>query len=86
MDAVIEKISIKIWNLPTFFPKAGFHALPDDLGLNVPSVFEDYSGADIRAWTQILNDEGALGTSAHASLQRAATMFHHWPLELVFRS
>jgi hypothetical protein len=40
VDAVVEKISRKTWNLPTSFPKAELHALTDDLGL-VPSVRED---------------------------------------------
>ncbi len=44
------------------------HALLEDLGLNIPSISEDYCGAAIRPWTQILDDEGALGTTAIASL------------------
>jgi hypothetical protein len=36
--------------------------------LNIPSVWEDYYGAVIRSMKQILNDEGALGTTAKASL------------------
>ncbi len=56
VDAVLEKISRKIWNLPVSFQKAGLHALLDTLGLNAPSVWEDYCGAAIRALTQILND------------------------------
>ncbi len=56
------------------------------MGLNIPSVWEDYCGTAIRSWTQILNDEGALGTNARASLQRASNMFRHWPLELAFHS
>ncbi len=80
VDAVIKKISLKIWNLSTSFPMTGLHALPDDLGLNVPSVCEDYCGAPIRACTHILNDEGGLGTTARASLLWAANMFYHWPL------
>ena len=83
---MMERISRQIWNLPASFPKAGLHALLDEVGLNIPSVWEDYCGAAIRSWTQILNDEGALGTTARASLQRASTMFRYWPLELAFHS
>ena len=79
----MEKISTKILNLPVSFPKVWLDALLEDLGLNnVPSVWEDYRGAGIRSWTQILNDEGALGTTARACLQHAVTKFRHCPLEL----
>jgi len=49
VDAVVEKISREIWNLPTSFPTAGLHTLLENLGLNIPSVWEDYSGATIRS-------------------------------------
>ncbi len=71
LDSLLEGISREIWNLPLAFPKAGLHALLEDLGLNIPLIWEDYCGAAIRSWTQILNDEGALGTTAKASLQTA---------------
>ena len=64
-DSVISR---EIWNLPLTFLKAGLHALLEDIGLNIPSIWEDYCGAAIRSWTQILNDKGALGTTAWASL------------------
>ena len=64
VDAVLESISREIWNLPASFPKASLHALLDEVGLNIPSVWEDYYGATIRSWTQILNDEGALCVTA----------------------
>jgi hypothetical protein len=86
VDAVLEKISRQIWNLPASFPRAGLHTLLDEVGLNIPSVWEDYCGTTIRSWTQILNDEGALGTTTRASLQRASTMFRHRPLELAFQT
>jgi hypothetical protein len=47
--AVVEKISRRIWNLPTAFPTAGIHVLHEDLGLDVPSAWEDYRGASIRS-------------------------------------
>ena len=59
------------------FSKAELHALLEGLGLNIPSVWEDYCGAAIRSWTQILYDEGGLGTSARASLHRTAAKFRH---------
>jgi len=37
-------------------------------------------------WTHILNDEGALGVTARASLQRASARFRHWPIELAFHT
>ena len=68
VDSVMEGISKQIGNLPPTFPKVGLHALLEDLGLNSPSVWEDYCEAAIRSWTHILNDDGALGTTARASL------------------
>jgi len=76
-DVVIESISREIWNLPISFPRAGLHALPDEVGLNIPSVWEDYCGAGVRSWTQIINDEGALSVTSGASLKRASTKFRH---------
>ena len=86
VDSLIEGISIQIWNLPITFPKASLHALLEDLGLNIPSIWEDYCGAAIRSWTQLFNDGGALGTTARASLQTTAAKFRHCPLELAFQS
>jgi hypothetical protein len=86
VDAMIESISREIRNLPISFPRAGLHALPDEVGLNIPSVWEDYCGAAVRSWTQILNDEGALGVTSRASLQIESTKFRHWPLELDFHT
>jgi hypothetical protein len=56
----------------------------EEIGLNIPSVWEDFYGADIRSWNQIVNEEGALGLTARASLRWTATKFHMWPLELAF--
>ena len=86
VDSVIEAISRDIWKLPASFPKAGLHALIEDVGLNIPSIWEDYCGAAVRSWTQILNDEGALGVTARASLQRASAQFQHWPMEIAFHT
>ena len=41
VDAVLETISKEIWNLPASFPKPGLHALLDEVGLNISSVWED---------------------------------------------
>jgi hypothetical protein len=38
VDLVAEKISRKIWNLPAYFPKAWFHALSEELSLDILSV------------------------------------------------
>jgi hypothetical protein len=86
VDSVLEIISRQIWNIPASFSKAGLHALLYEVGLNIPSVWEDYCGTALRSWTQILIDEGALGTTARASIQRASNMYRHWPLELAFPS
>ncbi len=83
---MLEGISRRghIWNLPIAFSKAELHALLEDLGLNIFSIWEDYCGAAIRSWAQILNGEGVLGTTARASLQIVSAMFRHWPLEMAF--
>jgi hypothetical protein len=49
VDSVVEAISMESWNLPASFPKAGLHALLEEVGLNIPSVWEDYCGAAIRS-------------------------------------
>jgi hypothetical protein len=43
-------------------------------------------GAAIRSWTQILNDGGALGTTARASHRTTSAKFRHWPLDMAFHS
>jgi hypothetical protein len=86
VDSLIEGIFRQIWNLPINFPMTGLYALLEDLGLNIPSIWEDYCGAAIRSWTQILDDEGALGTTARASLHSVSAKFRHWPLEMAFYS
>jgi hypothetical protein len=86
VDSLLECISRQIWNLPLAFPKARLHALLEDLRLNIPSIWEDYCGAAIGSWTQILNDGGTLGTTARASLQTVSAKFRHWPLEMAFHS
>jgi len=83
VDSLIEGISRQIWNLPINFQRTGLHALLEDLGLNIPSIWEDYCGAAIRSWTQILNDGGALGSTARASLQTTSAKFRHLPLEIM---
>jgi hypothetical protein len=74
---VLEGISRQSWSLPPTFPKAGLHALLEDIRFNIPSIWEDYCGAATRSLTQFLNDEGALGTTAGASLQSASAKFRH---------
>jgi hypothetical protein len=76
----------KIWGLSTSFPRAGLNCPIEEIGLNIPSIWEDYCGTALRSWTQILNDEGALGTTARAFLHGAASKFRQWPLGLAFHS
>jgi hypothetical protein len=68
VDSVVEAITREIWSLPASFTKAGLHAMLEEVGLNIPSIREDYCGAAVRSWTQILKDEGALCVTARASL------------------
>jgi hypothetical protein len=49
VDAMVDKIPRRSWNLPTSFPTAELHALLEDFGFNVPSVWEDYCGASIQS-------------------------------------
>jgi hypothetical protein len=49
VDYLIEGISRQIYNLPINFPRAELHALLEDLGLNIPSIWEDCCGAAIRS-------------------------------------
>jgi hypothetical protein len=71
VDSLLAKISIKIWGLTTSFPRAGLHGPIEKIGLNIPSIWEDFCGTALWSWTQIINDEGALGTTAQASLHGA---------------
>jgi hypothetical protein len=71
---------------PQHFPRAGLHAPSEDLGFNIPTVWEDYCKSAIRSWTQILHDEGALGVAARASYTQAAQKFKHWHVELAFHT
>ena len=57
VDSMLEGISKQIWKLPPAFPRAGLHALLEDLGLTIPSIWEEYCGAATHSWTQIANDE-----------------------------
>ena len=84
VDSILEGTSRKIWHLPNTFPRAGLHAPAEELELNIPTVWKDYCGSTIRSWTQILNDEGALGVTSRASYTQVAQKFKHWPLELAF--
>ena len=86
VDSIFEGTSRKIWHLPNTFPGAGLHAPSKELGLNIPTDWEDYCGSAMRSWTQILNDEWALGVAARASYTQAAQKFKHLPLELAFHT
>ncbi len=58
----------------------------EELGFNIPLVWEDYCGATIRTYTRIFSNEGAVGAPARASLNKATSKFKCWPLEMVFYS
>jgi hypothetical protein len=49
VDSIVEKITREIWKLPASFPKACLHALITEVGLNIPSVWEDCCGAAVRS-------------------------------------
>ena len=83
---MLEGISKPRWNLSLTFPKLGLQALLENLGLHITLIWEEYCGAATRSWTQILNNGGALGTTARASLQKVSAKFRHWPLEITFHS
>ena len=38
VDSILEGTSRKIWHFPNTFPRAGLHAPPEDLELNIPTV------------------------------------------------
>jgi hypothetical protein len=84
IDSLLEATCRKNWRLPKGLPRAGLHSPHDELGLNLPTIWEDYCAAATNSWTNILNDQGALGATARASLTQAAATFQHWPLELAF--
>ena len=86
IDSKLEATCRKIWKLPKGFPRAGLHAPQDELGLNLPTIWEDYCAAAINSWTHTLNDQGALGATARASLIQSATKLKNWPLELAFHA
>ena len=77
VNFILEGTSRKIWHLPNTVPRAGLHAPADELELNIPTIWEDYCRSAIRSWTQILNDEGALGAATRASYTQAAHKFKH---------
>ena len=52
VDSILEGTSRKSWNLPNTFSRAGLHAPTDELGLDIPIVWEDYYGSVIRSWTK----------------------------------
>ena len=38
LDSILEGTSRKIWHLPNTFPRAGLHAPPEELGLNILTI------------------------------------------------
>jgi hypothetical protein len=86
VDSLLEKLSRKIWSLPTSFQRAGLHAPVEKIGLSIASIWEDFYGSALRSSTKICSDEGALGFTARESLQVAASKFRHLPFGLAFYS
>jgi hypothetical protein len=41
VDSILEGTSRKIWHLPNTFPRVGLHAPPEELGLDIFTVWED---------------------------------------------
>ena len=56
IDSLLGATCRKIWRLPKGFPRAELHAPDDELGLNLPTIWEDYSAAATNSWTNILDD------------------------------
>jgi hypothetical protein len=48
IDSSLEATCRKIWRLPKGFPRAGLHA---PLGLNLPTIWEEYCAAATNSWT-----------------------------------
>jgi hypothetical protein len=67
--SLLERLSRKIWHLLNSSPRAGLHSPINELGLNIPTIWEDICITAVRSWTQILNDEGSLGIAALAYLR-----------------
>ena len=57
VDSILEDMTRKIWHLHNNFPKAALHAPPEaalhappeELGLNIPTIWEDYCSTAIRS-------------------------------------
>jgi len=77
VDSFAETLYRNIWGLPPSFPRAGLHAPVEEICLNIPYIWEEICGLALRSWAQILDDEGALGITARASLHGAAYKFRH---------
>ena len=79
LDAILLTGVRQLHRLPKSFPRVALQAPAHQLGLNFPSIWEDYSAAAGASWCRILNDEGILGRAARDSLSQAALEFRSWP-------
>ena len=43
VDSILEGTTRQIWHFPNTFPRAGLHAMSEELGLNTLTVWEDTS-------------------------------------------
>jgi hypothetical protein len=82
IDSTLDATCRKIWYLPKGLSTACLHAPQDELYLNLSPVWEDYCSAATNSWTQIYNDDGALGATTRASLYQTATEFKQCRLNL----
>ncbi len=48
VDSILEGTPRQIWQLPNTFSRAGLHAPAEEIGLNIPTVWEDYCGSAIK--------------------------------------
>ena len=80
LDATLLRGVKHFHKLPKSFPRIALHAPVHELGLNFPSIWEDYSAAAAATWCRILNDTGILGRAARDSLTTAAGEYRHWPV------
>ena len=82
LDAILLQGLRHLHHLPRSFPRVALQAPTSELGLNFPSVWEDYSVAAASTWCRVLNDDGSLGRAARTpSLEPPPnTSIGRWPM------
>ncbi len=61
LDATLLNGVRHLQRLPKSFPRVALQAPTAELGLNFPSIWEDYCAAAGSTWCRTLNDDGILG-------------------------